>query len=107
MDLVVACYEMTKCFPKDEVYGLSSQLRRAAISIPANIAEGRARQYRKEFVQHLSIAYGSVAELETHVLIAERLGYVNGDVVNGVVDKTSEIGKMLNGLRRSLEKGGH
>lgn len=103
MDLVVFCYEMTNGFPRSEMYGLSSQLRRAAVSIPANIAEGCARQYAKEFIQHLSIAYGSAAELETHVLVAERLGYVNGNEVEAVLDKASEIGKMLNGLRKSLQ----
>jgi four helix bundle protein len=105
MDVVVACYELTKSFPNRELYALSSQLQRAAVSIPANIAEGRERQHRKEFIQHLSIAYGSTAELETHILIAERLGYVDGRDVKELLGKTSEIGKMLNGLRRSLEKG--
>jgi len=73
MDLVVMCYQATKNFPKSEVYGLASQLQRAAVSIPANIAEGRERKYSKEFVQHLSIAYSSLAELETHIQIAQRL----------------------------------
>jgi len=103
MDLVVLCYQMTNSFPKGEIYALSSQLRRAAVSIPANIAEGCARQHAKEFIQHLSIAYGSAAELETHVLVAERLGYVNGNEVATVLEKASEIGKMLNGLRKSLK----
>jgi len=103
MDLVIVCYQMTNGFPKSEIYALSSQLRRAAVSIPANIAEGCARQHAKEFIQHLSIAYGSAAEVETHVLIAERLGYVEGDEVAGVLHKASEIGKMLNGLRKSLK----
>lgn len=64
MDLVVVCYEITKEFPKNEIYGLTSQLQRAAVSIPTNIAEGQARQYTKEFIQYLSISYGSIAELE-------------------------------------------
>ncbi len=76
MDLVVVCYQITKEFPKNEIYGLSSQLQRAAVSIPSNIAEGRHRQHSKEFLQHLSIAYGSLAELETHIQIAERLHYI-------------------------------
>ena len=75
MDLVVMCYKTTKEFPKSEIYGLASQLRRAAVSIPANIAEGHERQHSKEFLQHLSIAYGSLGEMETLVQIAERLKY--------------------------------
>ena len=105
MDLVVACYQITKKFPKNEVYGLINQLQRAAVSIPANIAEGRERQYSKEFIQYLSIAYGSLAELETHIQIAERLTYIDMNQLKKLLDKTAEIGRMLNGLRRSLEKG--
>lgn len=104
MDLVVVCYRITKNFPEREIYGLAGQLRRAAVSIPANIAEGRERQHKKEFLQHLSIAYGSLAELETHIQIAERLNYIKGDQLKEVLDKTAEIGRMLNGLRKSLEK---
>ena len=94
MDLVVMCYQMTTKFPKSEIYGISSQLQRAAVSVPANIAEGRQRQHSKEFLQHLSIAYSSLAELETHIQIAGRLNYIYED----------QIKKMLNGLRRSIEK---
>jgi four helix bundle protein len=104
MDLVVLCYQSTKLFPKNEIYGLSSQLQRAAVSIPANIAEGRQRQHTKEFLQHLSIACGSLAELETHIQIAGRLKYLNQNQLKGVLDKTKKIGRMLNGLRRSIEK---
>ncbi len=104
MDLVIECYQITKDFPKSEIYGLSSQLRRAAVSIPANIAEGRERQYTKEFIQHLSIAYGSLAELETHIQIAERLNYLDINKVKQPLEKTAEVGRMLNGLHKSLEK---
>jgi four helix bundle protein len=103
MDLVVMCYQITKSFPQNEVYGLSSQLQRAAVSVPANIAEGRERQHKKVFVQHLSIAYGSLAELETHVLLAERLDYVEGERAKRLLDRTGEIGKMLNGLMKSIQ----
>ena len=103
MDLVVECYQITKAFPKAETFGLSSQLQRAAVSIVANIAEGHARQHTKEFQQSLSIAYGSLAELETHILIAERLKYVSTSQLTKLLDRTAEIGRMLNGLRRSLE----
>lgn len=104
MDLVLKCYQTTKSFPKSEVYGLASQLQRAAVSIPANIAEGRERKYSKEFVQHLSIAYSSLAELETHIQIAQRLNYISSAEMEKLLGKTSEIGRMLNGLRNSIEK---
>jgi len=103
MDLVVDCYALTKRFPKSEVYGLCSQLQRAAVSIPANIAEGRQRQHSKEFSQHLAIANGSLAELETHVQIASRLDYIKEDQLKDILNKTTEIGKMLNGLRKSID----
>lgn len=106
MDLVVECYQITKKFPKAEIYGLTSQLQRAAVSIPANIPEGRERQYTKEFLQHLSIAYGSLAELETHLQIAQRLDYLDMNHLKQMLDKTAEVGRMLNGLRKSLEKKG-
>ena len=106
MDLVVVCYQATRDFPKSEVYGLASQLQRAAVSIPANIAEGRERKYSKEFVQHLSIAYSSMAELETHIQIAQRLNYINSAKTKQLLEKTAEIGRMINGLRKSIEKRG-
>ncbi len=103
MDLVEDCYRLTKEFPKEEVYGLSSQLQRSAVSIPANIAEGRERGRTKEFLHHLSIAYGSLAELETHILIARRLDCVSEENIGQLMDKMAEIGRMLNGLRGSLK----
>lgn len=105
MNLVVMCYTITKGFPKSEIYILANQIQRASVSIPANIAEGRERQHSKEFLQHLSIAYGSLAELETHIQIAERLNYIDMKQSNQLLSKTAEVGRMLNGLRRSLEKG--
>ncbi len=104
MDLVTECYEITESFPKKETFGLASQLQRSAVSIAANISEGHARQHTKEFLQSLSIAYGSLAELETHIEIAKRLEYIAADTAVELIDKTSTIGRMLNGLRRSLEK---
>ena len=104
MDMVTACYRMTATFPKSEVYGLSSQIQRAAVSLPANIAEGHQRKHSKEFIQFLSIASGSLAELETHIYIAQRLEYIDKKQLNNLLDKTSEIGRMLNGLRKSIEK---
>ena len=102
MDLVVDCYRITKRFPKNEDFGLTSQLQRSAVSIPANIAEGRERQHTKEFIQHISIAYGSLAELETHIQIAERLNYIDKSQAYSLMDKTAVIGRMLNSLRKSL-----
>ena len=102
MDLVIACYRLTAMFPKSEIYGLSSQLR-ASVSVPANIAEGHQRQHSKEFLQHLSIASGSLAEVETHVQIAGRLSYVDEREVDSILTKASEVGRMLNGLRKSIE----
>jgi four helix bundle protein len=104
MNLVVECYQLTGMFPENEIYGLSSQMQRAAVSIPANIAEGRQRRHRKEFLQHLSIANGSLAELETHLQIAARLDYIDDDLLNDMLNRTAKIGKMINGLRKSLDK---
>jgi len=104
MDLVVECYHVAKGFPKSEIYGLISQLQRSAVSIPANIAEGRERQHKKEFIQHISIAYASLAELETHIQIAERLHYLDTNTAKQLLEKTSEVGRMLYGLRNSLSK---
>ena len=104
MDFVVACYEVTGKLPSSEKYGLANQLRRAAVSVPGNIAEGRSRQYVKEFLQHLSIAYGSLAEVETYLQISVRLNYLSETTVEALMKKTSEIGRMINGLRKSLTK---
>jgi four helix bundle protein len=104
MDLVVLCYEATRRFPKSETYGLASQLQRAAVSIPANIAEGRERKHSKEFVQHLSVAYGSLAELETHIQIAQRLGFIGTAEATQLLERSAEIGRMIDGLRGSIEE---
>lgn len=104
MNLVADCYRATGNFPRIETYGLSSQLQRAAVSIPANIAEGQGRQHRPEFIQHLSIAYGSLMELETHIQIAHRLGYIDVVTENLLLDRAGEVGRLLNGLLRSLRR---
>lgn len=103
MDLVVSCYWITKSFPKNEIYGITSQLQRVAVSVPSNIAEGRARKGGKEFLRYLSIAYGSIAELETLIQIANRLDYIDSGQLKQLDDQTTEIGKMINGLRKSIE----
>jgi four helix bundle protein len=78
MSLAEECYKVTKGFPKDELFGMTSQIRRAAASIPANIAEGQGREHTKEFMNHLSIARGSLKELETHLILAQRVSFVEG-----------------------------
>jgi four helix bundle protein len=103
MDLVLQCYGLTGQFPKNELYGLANQIQRAAISIPANIAEGHARNHLGDYLHHLSIAAGSLMELETHLLIAERLKYVASDTVDQVLHETDEISRMLTGLKKSLK----
>jgi four helix bundle protein len=103
MDLAVQCYELAKRFPRSETYGLISQLQRAGVSVPSNIAEGRARQHSGEFLQHISISYGSLAEIETLTLIAARLKYVTDQQADEVLVRTAEIGRMLNGLRNSIK----
>ncbi len=103
MDLAIECYELTKRFPRSETYGLISQLQRAAVSVPSNIAEGRARQHSGESLHHISIAYGSLAEVETLTLMAARLKYISDSQAEEVLQKTAEIGRMLNGLRNSIK----
>jgi four helix bundle protein len=100
MDLVMDIYRDTQIFPKEEVYSLTSQIRRAAVSIPSNVAEGASRNSKKEFCQYLYIALGSASELETQILIADRLGYVQDS--GKILEKTEAIKKMLNGLIRHL-----
>ncbi len=104
MDLVEACYKLTMNFPATERYGLTDQLRRAAVSIPANIAEGQGRHYEAEFVRFLYIASGSLAELETHIYIAQRLGYLGLLETDQLLENAAEIGRMLNGLISSQKK---
>ena len=104
MNLVVDCYRLASQFPKTEVYGLASQLQRAVVSVPANIAEGQGRSHTKEFLNHLSIAYGSLMEVETHLQIARRLHYLDDSTLDAMLEKTGELGRMLNGLIQSLTR---
>lgn len=101
--MVLASYELAKAFPVDERYGLTAQLRRAAVSIPGNIAEGHGRRHTGDYVRHLSIANGSLLELETHVHIALRLGYVSGHAVDEVSGLAARVGQMLARLIAKLE----
>ena len=102
MDLVEETYRLTRLLPKDELYGLTSQMRRAAVSIPANIAEGYGRLHRREYINHLSIARGSLMELETQLELTVRLAYLNRGQVSLAWGLTQEVGKLLFTLLRSL-----
>lgn len=102
MDLVTRVYWLTKAFPADEKFGLTAQMQRAAVSIPANIAEGHGRKSTKAYLNYVSIANGSLMELETLLQIAARLEYLENKQLLEVLQQTNEIGKMLSGLTRSL-----
>ena len=103
IDLVVEAYRATAQFPKSELYGLTSQIRRAASSIPANIAEGYGRGSRKEYVQFLTVAQGSLKELETHLIVSEKLSYVTAAQTKRLLSETDELGRMLGSLIRKLK----
>ncbi len=102
MDLAAEVHLLSKVFPKEELYGLASQVRRAAISVPSNIAEGQARQSTAEFLNFLSIAQGSLAEVETQIALAQRFHYVTAEATAKVGSLAVEISKMLFSLRAKL-----
>ncbi|HEX8161126.1 MAG TPA: four helix bundle protein [Pyrinomonadaceae bacterium] len=102
MNLVTSVYKASRVFPKEEAYGLTSQLRRAAVSVPANIAEGQGRRSKPEFRQFLGHARGSLLELDTHSEIALRLEYINRQQHAQLQEQLSEVGRIINGLLRSL-----
>jgi four helix bundle protein len=102
MDLVEFVYVATRNWPKEELYSLTSQVRRAVVSVPSNIAEGQARALSKEFLYHLRIAYGSLSELETQIIVAQRLGYISHEVVERILAQSAEVSRLINGLSRSL-----
>ena len=104
IELVQSIYAITSRFPRNELYGLSSQMQRAAVSVPSNIAEGHARESTKEYLQHVSIAQASLAELETQLEIARRLNYVSDDELSSLLIKTSALGRQLFALRNALMK---
>jgi four helix bundle protein len=105
MDLVEAVYAATATFPPDERFGLSSQVRRAAVSVASNIAEGQGRRSRAEFGRFLSIAHGSLREVETQLLIAARLLYVGEDRCESALPLSGEVGRLITRLARSVERG--
>jgi four helix bundle protein len=102
MDLVTKIYRLSHEFPREEIFALTSQLRRTAISVPSNIAEGQGRSSRKEFLYFLGNAKGSLSEVETQVLIARNLGYIGEEDLNALLNLSSEVGRILNGLLASL-----
>jgi len=104
MDLVEEIYRLTKTFPKSETYGLADQMRRAAISIPSNIAEGNGRQHPKEYVNFLHIALGSLLELITQTELSKRLGYINEDLYKNLYGQTMMINKLLRAQIRALKR---
>ena len=102
MDLVVGVYDLTRALPKSEIYGLSSQLQRAAVSVPANIAEGHTRNYLREYLQFLSVARSSLAEVATYLELIERLSYAPTERTLPLLDLTSSLNRQLLALRDSL-----
>jgi len=104
MELVTEIYRVSQSFPKEELFGLMSQIRRAAVSVPSNIAEGHGKLSRKEYQHFLGHARGSLAEVETQMTIAQNLGYLNAEVVSRMLDLSGEVGRILNGLLASLKR---
>jgi four helix bundle protein len=104
MKLSEDIYRLTEKLPSSELYGLTSQMRRGSVSIPSNIAEGHARKGEKEFLHHLSIARGSLVELETQSILCVRLGFIIREDLIPIWDRFESIGKLLTGLVRSLSK---
>jgi four helix bundle protein len=104
VDLSVLIYQMTGKFPSQEMYGLVSQMRRAVVSISCNIAEGAARQTKKEFIQFLHMARGSLSELDTQIEISTRLGYVKSEEITDVLKIAMAVDMMLSGLIRALRR---
>jgi four helix bundle protein len=104
MDLVTLVYSATEGFPQKETFGLSNQMRRSAVSVPSNIAEGQGRKSRRDFLRFLLVSNGSLQELETQAMIARRLGYLAESQQITILDLCSEVGRLINGLCRSLSK---
>ena len=104
MDLVEEVYRFTAKYPDRETYGLTIQMRRAAVSIPSNIAEGHAVGMKKPFKRHLRIANGSLAEMETDILLAQRLRYIDQKRVDEFLERSSEVRRMIYGLRNALDR---
>lgn len=104
MNSVESVYDLTNNFPREEIYCLTAQLRRAAISIPSNIAEGQGRWSTRDFIRFLSVANGSLRETETQICLALRLGYCPREGARKVMAQAAEVGRLINGLARALQK---
>jgi four helix bundle protein len=104
MSLAESCYRLTRGFPKEDMFGFSSQIRRSAASVPANIAEGHGRENTQTFVQYLRIAQGSLKELVTHLLLAERVELGRKEQIGERIKQCEVVGKMLRALTRSLQQ---
>ncbi|WP_375206628.1 four helix bundle protein [Hyphococcus sp.] len=104
MTLAESCYLATARFPREEMFGLTSQIRRSAASIPANIAEGHGRENSGSFVQHLRISQGSLKELETHLILSRRVGLLAEADLQSLLGQCAELGKMLRSLIRSIQQ---
>jgi four helix bundle protein len=102
VEIAIEIYNTSKNFPKEELYGLTSQIRRASVSIPSNIAEGFTRYHNKEFRQFLYVSLGSCAEVETQLFIAQRLNYIDQEKASKLVKELGEIGKMINNLIKKI-----
>jgi four helix bundle protein len=103
MTLAESCYQLTGNFPREEMFGLTSQIRRSAASVAANIAEGHGREHTRSFIQQLRVAQGSLKELETHLLLSERVGIAKGADIEPRILQCETVGKMLRALIRSLQ----
>lgn len=106
MDLAVEAYRLTAGFPKEETYGLVSQIRRSSVSVPANVAEGYGRDNKGSYIQQLRVAQGSLKELETLLLLSERVALSKTNVISPLLVQAEKVGKMLRSLIRSLESSG-
>jgi four helix bundle protein len=104
MDLAEACYRLTAAFPRGEMFGMVTQIRRAGASVPANIAEGYGRDSKGAYCQFLRVAQGSLKELETHLLLAQRVGLAPGDSAAKMLSSCDSLGRMLRSLIRSIER---
>jgi four helix bundle protein len=104
MDLVELVYRATRYFPKEEMFGLTMQIRKAAVSIPSNIAEGQGRNTTREFMHFLSVARGSLQEMETQILLGERMTYLTAEQSGQVIGLSSEVGRLMTGLLNSLSE---
>jgi four helix bundle protein len=102
--LVKLVYALTRSWPREELYTLTSQIRRAAISVPSNVAEGQGLKTAKHFLHHLAIAYGSLMEVETQLQLGFELGYIQREQLDSAIGFTNELGRIINGLRQSIAR---